>query len=190
VADVPAPSLTSLIDVVDEQNKPIGVVRRRDLFRLRANFRTVHVLILNGRAELLLQRLTWTKDREPGRWGSSAAGYLHAGENYPDAAQRRVAEELSVTAPLTEVGVTCLHDEMVAQFAGVFTATADRPRSAAPASLAEIVFRPLAVIEQDMAVHPDDYTETLRHVLAFWRQAARPAAVREKSLRAEPVSAT
>jgi 16S rRNA (adenine1518-N6/adenine1519-N6)-dimethyltransferase len=190
---VPAPSLTSLIDVVDEQNQPIGVVRRRDLFRLRANFRTVHVLIFNSHAELLLHRLTWTKDREPGRWGSSAAGYLHAAEGYQEAAQRRLAEELSLTVPLAEVGVTCLRDEAVAQFAGVFTATADSPRSPAHAHLAEIGFRPLAAIEQDMAAHPDDYTETLRHVLSFWRQAARPAAERgacDESLHAEPVSAT
>jgi 16S rRNA (adenine1518-N6/adenine1519-N6)-dimethyltransferase len=188
VADVAAPSLTSLLDVVDEQNKPIGVVRRRDLFRLRANFRTVHVLIFNSRGEVLLQRLAWTKDREPGRWGSSAAGYLHAGEDYQDAARRRLAEELGLTAPLTEVGVTCLHDDAVAQFAGVFTATADSPRSAAPAHLAEIAFRPLDVIDEDMAAHPDDYTETLRHVLAFWRQAPRPAPIRDGSLHAEPVS--
>ena len=183
-----APSLTSLIDMVDEQNQPIGVVRRRDVFRLRANFRTVHVLIFNGRGELLLHRLTWTRDREPGRWGSSAAGYLHAGEDYPAAARRRLAEELSISSPLAEVGVTCMHDEGAAQFAGVFTATADRPRSAAPARLAEITFRPVAVVEQDMAAHPDDYTETLRHVLNFWRQATQPVAVREESLHAEPVS--
>src|ERR1039457_5693879 len=113
---MPAPSLTSLIDVVDEQNKPIGVVRRRDVFRLRANFRTIHVLVFNSRGELLLQRLTWTRDREPGRWGSSAAGYLHAGEDYPEAARRRAAEVLSLSAPLTEVGVTCLHDDGIAQF--------------------------------------------------------------------------
>src|SRR5260370_19333686 len=30
VADVAAPSLTSLIDVVDEQNQPIGVVRSEE----------------------------------------------------------------------------------------------------------------------------------------------------------------
>jgi 8-oxo-dGTP pyrophosphatase MutT (NUDIX family) len=187
---VTAPSLTSLIDVVDEQNQPIGVVRRKDVFRLRANFRTVHVLIFNGRGEVLLRRLTWTRDREPGRWGSSAAGYLHAGENYPEAARRRAAEELSLSAPLAEVGVTCLHDEGAAQFLGVFTATADCPSSAAPERLAEATFRPLALVEQDMAAHPDDYTETLRHVLAFWREAVRPAAMCDESLHAEPVSAT
>jgi 8-oxo-dGTP pyrophosphatase MutT (NUDIX family) len=185
---VPSPSLTSLIDVVDEQNQPIGVVRRRDVFRLRANFRTVHVLIFNDRGGLLLHRLTWTRDREPGRWGSSAAGYLHAGEEYLAAARRKLAEELSLSSPLAEVGVTCMHDEGTAQFAGVFTATADRPRSAAPARLAEVTFRPVAVVEQDMAAHPDDYTETLRHVLNFWRQATQPAAMREESLHAEPVS--
>jgi 16S rRNA (adenine1518-N6/adenine1519-N6)-dimethyltransferase len=187
---VTAPSLTSLIDVVDEQNQTIGVVRRKDVFRLRANFRTVHLLIFNRRGELLLQRLTWTRDGAPGRWGSSAAGYLHAGESYPDAARRRAAEELSISVRLTEVGVTCMHDEGAAQFLGVFTATADRPSSAAPAHLSEAAFRPLAVIEQDLAAHSDDYTETLRHVLAFWRQAACPSAMGEGSLHAEPVSAT
>lgn len=202
---MPAPSLTSLIDVVDQQNQPIGVVRRRDLFRLRANFRTVHVLIFNSHAELLLHRMTWTKSGEPGRWGSSAAGYLHAGEDYPVAARRRLAEELSLTTPLADIGVTCLHDEAVAQFAGVFTATADHPRSTAPAHLAEMEFRPLAVIERDVAAHPDDYTETLRHVLKFWREAACPGAprggkarggqarggqARGENMLAQPVSAT
>jgi hypothetical protein len=172
---VPAPSLTSLIDVVDEQNQPIGVVRRRDVFRLRANFRTIHVLVFNSHGELLLHRLTWTRDREPGRWGSSAAGYLHAGEDYPEAARRRAAEVLSLSAPLTEVGVTCMHDDGTAQFLGVFTATADCPPTVASPDLAEITCRPLAVIEQDMAAHPDEYTETLRHVLDFWRQAGHPA---------------
>ena len=106
------------------------------------------------------------------------------------AARRRLAEELSLTTPLADVGVTCLHDEAVAQFAGVFTATADHPRIAAPAHLAEIEFRPLAVIDQDMAAHPEDYTETLRHVLMFWRQAECPGAARAENLHAEPVSAT
>lgn len=187
---MPAPSPASLIDVVDEQNRPIGVVRRRDVFRLRASFRTVHVLIFSSRGELLLQRLTWTRDGEPGRWGSSAAGYLHTGEGYPAAARRQVAEELGLPAPLAEVGVTCMHDGAVAQFAGVFSATADHPLGAGPPQLMEITFRELAEVEQDMAAHPDDYTETLRHVLDFWRQAASPAALCDESLRAEPVSAT
>ena len=187
---MPAPSLTSLIDVVDEQNQPIGVVRRRDVFRLGASFRTVHLLVFNGRGELLLQRLTWTRDGEPGRWSSSAAGYLHAGEGYPEAAQRRLAEELNVATVPAEVGVTCLHDKAAAQFAGVFTATADRPRSTTPAHLAEISFRPVAAIEQDMTAHPDDYTETLRHVLDFWRQATNRAATCDESLHARSVSVT
>jgi ADP-ribose pyrophosphatase YjhB (NUDIX family) len=177
---MPAPSLATLIDVVDEQNQPIGVVRRRDIFRRRANFRTVHLLIFNSRGELLLQRLTWTRDGKPGRWGSSAAGYLHAGEDYLDAARRILAEELGLSAPLADVGVACMHDESVAQFVGVFTVTADQPRSAAPAHLAETAFRPLAHVEQDLADHPDDYTETLRHVLGFWRQAASHSKVRPR----------
>jgi isopentenyl-diphosphate delta-isomerase len=185
---MPAPSLASLIDVVDEQNQPIGVVRRRDVFRLRANFRTVHVLVVNSHDELLLQRLTWTRDGEPGRWGTSAAGYLHAGEAYLAAARRRVTEELGLSAPLAEVGVTCLHDEGAAQFLGVYSGVAPHPCRPAPSRLVEVAFLSLDAVEHDLAAHPDDYTETFRHVLAFWRQVPHPATLHEDSLR-EPVSA-
>src|SRR5260370_34428932 len=112
------------MNVVEEPNQPIGVVRRRDVFRLRANFRTVHVLIFNGRGELLLHRLTWTRDREPGRGGSSAAGYLHAGEDRPAAARRRRAEELSLSSPRAEDGGTCSRDDGASPFARLVTGTA------------------------------------------------------------------
>jgi len=167
-----APSPTSLVDMVDEQNELVGVVRRRDVFRLRANFRTVHVLVFNSRHELLLQRLAWSRERHPGQWGSSVAGYLHAGEKYEEAAQRRLFEELGLSAPLSAVGITPMEDEGVRKFIGVFTTTADRPKNAAPDQISEIKFFPLPAVERDIVVHPSDYTDTFRHVLNFWRNAA------------------
>jgi isopentenyl-diphosphate delta-isomerase len=165
-----APSPTSLIDIVDEQNEPVGVARRRDVFRLHVNFRTVHVLVFNSKAELLLQQLAQRSVRHPGLWGSSVAGYLHAGEKYTEAAQRRLREELGISAPLTEVGVTRMDDEGVTKFVGVFTTMADHPRNAAPYQIAKLKFCPLPVIEQSVVTDPDDYTDTFRHVLEFWRE--------------------
>jgi isopentenyl-diphosphate Delta-isomerase len=166
-----APSPTSLIDIVDDKNGSIGVLRRRDVFRMRANFRTVHVLVFNARDQLLLQHLAWSRERHPGQWGSSVAGYMHAGEKYEEAAQRRLFEELGLSTPLTEVGVTRMEDEGVAKFVGVFTTTADHPKNAAPDQIAEIKFCPLLAVEQDIAAQPSNYTDTFRHVLGFWREA-------------------
>jgi len=84
-----APGSTSLIDAVDDANEPVGAVARGDVFRLKANFRTVHVLVFNQAGDLLLQRLSATRERHPLMWGSSVAGYLHAGEDYLAAGQRR-----------------------------------------------------------------------------------------------------
>jgi isopentenyl-diphosphate delta-isomerase len=165
---MPAPSPTSLIDVVDEHDQTVGKARRRDVFQLKANFRTVHVLVFNSRNELLLQRLAPDGVRHPGLWGSSVAGYLHAGEKYAEAAQRRLREELGISAPLADIGVTRMNDDGVTKFVGVFTAAADHPRNGAPHQIAELKFLPVPAVERAIASHPEDFTDTFLHVFRFW----------------------
>jgi isopentenyl-diphosphate Delta-isomerase len=164
----------SLIDRVDDVNRPVGLVPRADVFRVKANFRTVHVLVFDHRGHLLLQRLARTRERNPCKWGSSVAGYLHAGETYTQAAKRRLAEELGLRTTLREVGVTRMNDEGVTKFVGVFTTVSDYPRIAEPDHIGAIEFRPVTEIEQDISRHPDAYTDTLRHVLRYWISAGRP----------------
>jgi isopentenyl-diphosphate delta-isomerase len=171
---VARPGPTSLIDRVDDANRPIGRVRRADAFRVRANFRTVHVLVLNNDGDLLLQQLAPTRERNPCKWGSSVAGYMHAGETYRHAAQRRLAEELGLHTPLSEVGVTPMNDEGVTKFVGVYTTVSDKPQVAEPEHIEAIQFRPLSEIEQGISNQPDSYTETLRHVLDYWISEGQP----------------
>lgn len=172
--DMPRPGPRSLIDRVDDVNRPVGLVARAEVFRVRANFRTVHVLVFNPEGALLLQRLARTRERHPGKWGSSVAGYLHAGETYRQAAERRLEEELGLTTPLTEVGVTPMNDEGVTKFVGVFTTVSDHPCVAEPEHIETIEFYPLSEVERDISHRPGSYTETLRHVLSYWIRAGRP----------------
>lgn len=95
-----------MIEVVNEANEPVGTVPRAEVFDRGANFRTVHVLPFNARGDLLLQQLSSHRERHPLSWGSSVAGYLHAGEDYVTAARRRLREELALEIPLTADGVT------------------------------------------------------------------------------------
>lgn len=172
--EMPRPGPTSLIDRVDDVNRPVGVVPRADVFRVKANFRTVHVLVFDHGGCLLLQRLAPTRERHPCKWGSSVAGYLYAGETYRQAAKRRLAEELGLKTPLREVGVTRMSDEGVTKFVGVFTTVSDHPRIAEPDHIDAIESRPLAEVEQDIPRHPDAYTDTLRHVLRYWISEGQP----------------
>jgi isopentenyl-diphosphate delta-isomerase len=171
---MPRPGRNALIDRVDEQNRSVGTIARQDVFTEHANFRTVHVLVLNHAGDLLLQQLAPTRDRHPLQWGSSAAGYIYSGETYEDAARRRLREELGLDSELKPVGVTPMDDEGVTKFVGVFVTVADHPRVLEPDHIADIEFRPQVDIERDIDRHAGTYTDSLRHVLAFWLQQGRP----------------
>jgi isopentenyldiphosphate isomerase len=168
---MPAPGPSSLVDVVDERDEPIAVVPRSEVFTRRANFRTVHVLAFNHRGELLLQQLSGHRERHPGLWGSSVAGYVHAGETYEEAARRRLLEELGLRTDLQPVGVMAMADDGVTKFVGVFVTVADDPRNALPDHIAALEFRSLDDVRDQMAERPSDFTDTFREVLAFVEKA-------------------
>ena len=96
------PVSQEMLDVVDAEDKVIGVRARGDVHRLGLMHRSVHILVFNSKGELFLQKRSQSKDSNPGQWDSSAAGHLECGESYPGCATRELAEELAieVVAPL------------------------------------------------------------------------------------------
>lgn len=167
---MPAPSGSTLIDRVDAQNRPIGLVSRAEAFDERANFRTVHVLVTNAAGDVLVQRLATNRERHAGAWGSSVAGYLYAGESYLSGASRRLHEELDVRTELTFWGVLAVADESVTKFVGVFSGCANHPRIAEPDHTSEIKFKAIADIERDLEGELSTYTDTFKQVFAYWVQ--------------------
>jgi isopentenyl-diphosphate delta-isomerase type 1 len=91
-----------LLDVVDAQDRVVGVRTRGDIHRMGLMHRSVHILVFNRNDELFIQKRSMSKDNNPGLWDSSAAGHLDSGEDYSDCAIRELAEELGVVvaAPL------------------------------------------------------------------------------------------
>ncbi len=90
-----------IFDVVNERDEVIGRQTRREVHRLGLMHRAVHVLVFNSRGQVFLQKRSMSKDRQPGRWDSSASGHLDSGEAYDDCAVRELREEigLSLAAP-------------------------------------------------------------------------------------------
>jgi hypothetical protein len=82
-----------LLDVVDENDNVITVKTRGEIHAQGLMHRAVHILVFNSDGELFLQKRSLSKDEQPGKWDSSAAGHLDSGEDYHDCARREIAEE-------------------------------------------------------------------------------------------------
>jgi 16S rRNA (adenine1518-N6/adenine1519-N6)-dimethyltransferase len=91
-----AQSGAEMFDVVDERDAVIGRAARAEVHAKGLMHRAVHLFVVNGRGELLLQRRSHLKDKHPGVWDSSVAGHLDAGEDYPEAVRREMAEEMGI----------------------------------------------------------------------------------------------
>ena len=85
-----------LLDVVNDNDEVIGVRSRGEIHAEGLMHRAVHILLFNSQGELFLQKRSLSKDEQPGKWDSSAAGHVDSGEAYLDCACREIDEELGI----------------------------------------------------------------------------------------------
>jgi hypothetical protein len=83
-----------LLDVLDEEGRPVGVKTRGEVHRDGDWHAAFHLWVVQP-GGVLLQRRALTKDSWPGRLDATAAGHLTAGESVPDGL-READEELGV----------------------------------------------------------------------------------------------
>lgn len=97
--------MSAPIQIVDEDDRPIGQATKQEAWAKGLRHRIVRIMMVNDRGEVLLQRRSATKDIFPNCWDNSAAGHVDAGEDYHSAAVRELQEELGISgAGLTEIG--------------------------------------------------------------------------------------
>ena len=91
-----------LFDICDEQGNPTGdVVERSEAHAKGICHRTAHIWIVkkeNGRYKVLLQKRAMNKDSFPGRYDTSSAGHIQAGDSPRESAIRELGEELGINA--------------------------------------------------------------------------------------------
>ena len=94
-------------DICDAAGRPTGeTVSRPEAHRLGIRHRTAHIWIVRragARTEILLQKRSRNKDSYPGRWDTSSAGHIRAGDEPKESALRELAEELGVLARADEL---------------------------------------------------------------------------------------
>jgi 16S rRNA (adenine1518-N6/adenine1519-N6)-dimethyltransferase len=116
-----------LLAVVDQNDQPLKPTDRATIHRENLLHRAVHILLVNHRGELLLQKRSYRKDRFPRHWDSSAAGHVDADESYQDCAMRELQEETGVVATLAKLGRVPASDVTGHEFIEVFAGIHDGP---------------------------------------------------------------
>ncbi len=163
-----------IIDIVDADNNVIGSAPRSEVHARGLRHRAVHMLILDKRGRLYLQRRSEHKDVDAGLWDTSAAGHVDSGEDYLAAAQRELGEELA------------LHDVALRQFCDLPAApatghefvrvyvgyTAGEPRPD-PREIAAGGWWSVAEIVPWLAREPAVFTATFKHIFEQFRQHLR-----------------
>lgn len=125
--------------------------------------RAVSVIIWNDRGEMLLQRRARGKYHSAGLWSNACCGHPRPGEDVKRAAERRLHEELCVTAHLrplfaftyrAQVGDGLTEHEYDHVFESSFSGTPTP-------NLAEVDawrWTPVARLRADLAAQPERYT--------------------------------
>jgi 16S rRNA (adenine1518-N6/adenine1519-N6)-dimethyltransferase len=144
-------------DVVDENDQVIGTKPRSEVHARNLLHRAVHILVFNQAGELLLQKRSAWKDREPGKWDSSAAGHLEPGESYEAAAARETEEELGIRPTLTPLGKIRACSNTGHEFVEVFTAQSEGPLILPPSEIEDALFLPLEQIGVWLTTRPQDF---------------------------------
>jgi isopentenyldiphosphate isomerase len=160
---MPETTWNDLITIVNERDEPVGEARKADLLqRPGLHFRTSHVFIFSGTGELLLQQLPAVRDRDPLRWGSSVAAYVHPRETYAGAARRRARKELGLDIDPDLIGTTAMPDLGGVKHISLFASASERRqlRVLEPQHIARVAWAPVSDIARDVTEAPDRFTET------------------------------
>ncbi|MDQ6809847.1 MAG: 16S rRNA (adenine(1518)-N(6)/adenine(1519)-N(6))-dimethyltransferase RsmA [Verrucomicrobiota bacterium] len=146
-----------LFSVVDAEDRVVGSEARAAVHANNLLHRAVHILVFNPAGEVFLQKRSPWKDRHPSVWDSSAAGHVDAGEDYDDAAQRELREELGIEAKLQRIAKLPASSRTGQEFIWIYRAEHGGPFTLARDEIELGEFFAPAIVAHWIEARPDDF---------------------------------
>jgi isopentenyl-diphosphate Delta-isomerase len=156
--------------LVDGDDVPQGVAPKMEVHRLGLKHRAISVLVRNRAGEMLLHQRNAVKYHSGGLWTNACCSHPRPGETTPDAARRRLAEEMGVRCALkplfmaqyrAAVSNGYIEDEVVHAFGGTY----DGEVKPDPGEVADFKWIALGALIDDLARNPQHYTVWFHHYL-------------------------
>ena len=149
--------------LVDEKDKPIGEMEKIEAHEKALLHRAFSILIFNSKNELLIQQRAHSKYHSPGLWTNTCCSHQRPGESTMDAANRRLKEEMGMTATL-ELSFSFIYkapfDNGLTEheFDHVLVGYSDDLPILNPEEAASYSYKTLEEIKADIKEKPQQYT--------------------------------
>jgi isopentenyldiphosphate isomerase len=144
-----------IVTIVDEHNKVLGAVPRREMRAKNLPHRSTYILVFNAQGELYVQKRTMTKDVFPGYYDPAAGGVVLAGESYEQGAVRELAEEMGIRdVPLTWLFDFYFADERTRVWGGAFSCVYDGKVTLQEEEVEDVALMPIAEILRRAETEP------------------------------------
>jgi isopentenyl-diphosphate delta-isomerase len=163
-----------IFDIVNERDEVVGQATRSEAHRSGLLHRAVHVLVFNSKRQIFLQKRSMKKDRQPGKWDSSASGHLDTGEHYDACAVRELREELGWTsvAPLVRMFKLAAGADTDQEHVWVYRCEAEGPFQLHPEEIEEGEWFEPQHVTRWMKQRPDEFASAFRII---WKRASSQA---------------
>ncbi len=162
---------SEMFDIVDERDHVLYQATRRETHARNLLHRAVHILVFNKHRCCLLQKRSLLKDKQPGKWDSSAAGHVDAGEDYDAAAKRELREELGIETDRL-IGLAALPPSRDTgwEHVRVYAARYDGKVNFPAAEISGVLPFPIDMIDQWLQRRPQDFAPSF---IRCWHEAGK-----------------
>lgn len=168
-------NLDELFDVVDEYDRVTGQATRREVHAQRLRHRAVHVLIVNERGSIFLQKRSRHKDTNPGLLSTSCAGHVDAGEDYDATVPRELHEELGLDPatlpPVAKLFKLPPSDETGQEFVRVYLMNHEGPFELNEAEVESGLWLSPKSLDAAVKLRPEEFTPSFVLIWKTWRAA-------------------
>ncbi len=160
-----------MLDVVNERDEVVGRAPRREVHARGLLHRAVHLFVFNSRGGLFVQKRSMNKDRNAGKYDSSAAGHVDSGEDYDTAAAREVREELNLDTPLRRILKVAACEETDWEHVWLYECHTDDPIRFNTEEIESARFWTLADVERLTTRESELCAPSFVKLFAEWRRA-------------------
>jgi len=149
---------------VDEKDNILGYEEKEKCHRGKGMLhRAFSIFIFTSSGRLLLQKRSTAKPLWPLFWSNSVCSHPRKGEEYLEAAHRRLKEEIGLETPLYFLFKFQYHASFKAigsenELCAVYIGKSDEPVGIDPKEIAECRYIDLEELEKDLQTRPHVYT--------------------------------
>lgn len=160
------------LDIVNEQDEVIGKDTRKNVHDNHRIHRGVHVIVVNSRGEILIQKRSKAKDYYPGYFDMSVGAQVQSGESYEESAIRELYEELGCsTSELNYIGDYDAYSERQREKRRLFIHICEGPFSPSSDEIESIAFMSIDDIARAMENEP--FTEGFKNSFKIYVDSIR-----------------